>query len=104
MKHTIIKQHYLNPDYFYVVLRLTKTKGFEIDYYIIKRPREPIIYQIITTAISKQKNQIQNTNSIQIYSNLQYFMQQLPNIHNLGIDDRIITAIKIQSRYSTTII
>jgi hypothetical protein len=89
MIYKIIKQHYLNNDYFYVVLISTKSRGREVKVSISKRPTEEIIYKILTKYISYKRNEV----SINIYNNLQSLKPNFKITKNLGIDDRILNAI-----------
>lgn len=89
MIYKIIKQHYLNNDYFYVVLISTKSRGREVEVSISKRPTEEIIYKILTKYISYKRNEV----SINIYNNLQSLKPNFKITKNLGIDDRILNAI-----------
>lgn len=93
MSYKIIKQHYLNNDYFYVVLISTKHRGIEVEICISKRPRQEIIYKILTKSMSHKRNETTNKFAINIYNNLQSLKPQFKIPKNLGIDERILNAI-----------
>jgi hypothetical protein len=93
MLYKIIKQHYLNNDYFYVVLSSTKHIGTEVEICITKRPRQEIIYKILKKSMSHKKNETTNEFAINIYNNLESLKPQFKITKNLGIDDRILNAI-----------
>lgn len=93
MSYKIIKQHYLNNDYFYVVLISTKHIEPEVEICISKRPRQEIIYKILTKSMSHKRNETTNEFAINIYNNLQSLKPQFKITKNLGIDERILNAI-----------
>ena len=93
MKYKIIKQHYLNNNYFYVVLISTNPQGNEVEICISKRPRQEIIYKILTKSMSYKRNETTNEFAINIYNNLQSLKTQFKITKNLGIDERILNAI-----------
>ena len=93
MSYKIIKQHYLNNDYFYVVLISTNPKGNKVEICISKRPREEIIYKILTKSISYKRKETTNEFAMNVYNNIKSFKSKFNFTKNLGIDERILNAI-----------
>lgn len=93
MSYKIIKQHYLNNDYFYVVLISTTPKGNKVEICISKRPREEIIYKILTKSMSYKRKETTNEFAMNVYNNIKSFKSKFKFTKNLGIDERILNAI-----------